>query len=111
MNAESRKKSRTEGLKASVFEFCSLLLQAAITSNPLKKCIRTWEFVPKCCWKACQSFLELWPLKKKRQNLGIAGNRYRTTRKQRKCSDGGGGLMMEFVTGQIGSKGPTDFTS
>jgi len=64
MNAKSREKSRTESLKASVFEFRSLLLQAAIPSSSVKKCIRNWEFVPKCCWKACQNFLELWSLKR-----------------------------------------------
>lgn len=73
----SGKKSRTEGLKASAFEFCSLFLQVAVPSSPVKKCIRIWEFVPKCFWKTCQNFLEFWPLKKKRQNLGIAETRYR----------------------------------
>lgn len=111
MNDEFRKKSRTEGLKALVFEFCSLLLQATVPSCPVEKSIRIWEFVPKCCWKAWQNFLELWPLKKKRQNLVTVETRYRVTWKHGKCNDWGGGLVTDISTDQIGSDRPADFTS
>lgn len=67
--------------------------------------------MPKCCWKAYQNFLESWPLKKKRQNLGTAETWYRLTWKQGKCSGWRGGLIKNISTGQIVSNRPADFVS
>lgn len=107
MNTEFRKKSRTDCLKALVFESYSVLLQADIPSSPIKKYIRIWEFVSKRCWKACQNSLWLWPLKNKRQSLGISENMHRVTWKPGKCRDWGGDT--DISAGQIGPKGPADF--
>lgn len=79
MNAESKRKSKTESLKALVFEFCSLLLQAAIPSSPVKKMYQDLGICAQMLLEGLPELSELWPLKKKRQNLGIAETRYRVT--------------------------------
>ena len=61
MNAESRKKSRTEGLKASVFEFCSLLLQAAIPSSPVKNASGFRNLCPNAVGRLARTFLNYGP--------------------------------------------------
>lgn len=62
MNDESRRKSRIEALKALVFEFCSLLLQATVPSSPVEKSIRIWESV---LGRHARTFLNYGPRRKK----------------------------------------------